>query len=71
MDIPDALERVVWTMVAAGLAALPSVLADLPYWWVAVLLPVINYALVWVRTKVDALPSPGEGLPGLPAENPG
>jgi hypothetical protein len=66
MDIPDALERVVWTMVAAGLAALPSIIGDLPYWWVAVLLPIVNYALVWVRSKVDALPNPGEGLPGLP-----
>jgi hypothetical protein len=66
MNIPDALERVVWTMIAAGLAALPSILADLPYWWVAVLLPFVNYALVWVRSKVNALPAPGEGLPGLP-----
>lgn len=66
MNINDALERVFWTGLAGILAALPSIFSDLPYWWVPILLPIINYALVWVRSKVPALPNPGEGLPGLP-----
>lgn len=66
MNWRDALERLFWTAVAAVLAAVPSIITDLPYWWVPVLTPVVNWALIWVRSKVPVLPNPGAGLPGLP-----
>ena len=62
----DTAERLLWTALAAALAAVPAVLTDLPYWWVPILTPAVNWVLIWVRRKVSALPSPGEGLPGLP-----
>jgi hypothetical protein len=66
VDQRDAIERVVWTVIAGALAAAVVVLADISAWWAPALLAAINYALVWVRAKASALPSPGEGLPGLP-----
>jgi hypothetical protein len=65
MNQRDAIERVVWTVVAGALAAAVVALGDISAWWVPAVLAVVNYVLVWVRSKT-ALPSPGEGLPGLP-----
>lgn len=62
----DLAERVFWTAVSAGLAAIPVVIADLDPLWAPVLTAAINYLTVLVRQRLDALPSPGEGLPGLP-----
>jgi hypothetical protein len=65
-DWRDTAERLVWTAVAAILGALPVVLADLPPWLFPIFTAAINYASIWVRQRLAGLPSPGEGLPGLP-----
>ena len=63
--IIDLAERVFWTFVAAGLAAIPVIISDLDPWLVVPITAGINAALVWVRQRVPGLPDPGAGLPGL------
>jgi hypothetical protein len=61
----DTVERIVWTVLAAGLAAIPVELADWDAWWVAGAIALANWLLIELR-KLTPLPSPGEGLPGAP-----
>lgn len=65
----DFLERLVWTALSAGLAALASVgfgadgaEAALN----AALTAAINAALIFSRQRLAFLPDPGDGLPKLP-----
>jgi hypothetical protein len=62
----DTLERLFWTVLATGLGTLVVYLSDQPYGWVPVATAVVNWVLIFVRSKVSALPDPGAGLPGLP-----
>lgn len=65
----DTAERLAWTFVSAGLAAVGVAVADAdPIWGVAAA-TVINWLLIKVRQKAGWLPNPGEGLPGLPTGN--
>lgn len=66
----DTLERLVWTVIAAALAQVPIVLADLDQWWVLPVIAAVNWLLIQVRERTP-LPSPGEGLPGLPTSGGG
>jgi hypothetical protein len=66
----DAVERVVWTAVAAVLPAVPAAaIFDLSAWEAAAgvaFVAVSDVALVMLRHAIPAVPSPGSGLPGLP-----
>lgn len=74
MNLRDTLERIVWTFIAAALGALGTneVLSlDLDAWQAAALAggaAVTNLILLIARDRLAVLPSPGDGLPGLPAE---
>ena len=62
----DTAERLVWTAISAALGVLPTVLGDVPAEWAPVIIAAINAVTIWVRNHLNALPSAGEGLPGLP-----
>jgi hypothetical protein len=64
----DTAERLFWTIASLVLAEIPVVLADLDQWWVLPITGVVNWLLIQVRKRTSVLPSPGEGLPGLPTD---
>lgn len=72
MKLRDTAERLFWTVVAAvtaGLVAGPVV--DVSVWQGAVmtaLTAAANFVSILARSRLAALPEPGEGLPGLPVE---
>lgn len=72
--IRDTLERLFWTFVAAFLGALTgSAVLSLDITAVqaaavAGLGAVANAVLLLARWRLSVLPSPGEGLPGLPVD---
>ncbi len=64
----DTLERLVWTLLAAGLGVLAETQLDAGIWWVPLFAAAVNWLTLLARKKVAALPNPGAGLPGLPVE---
>ena len=69
MNLPQTLERLLWTAVAAGCAGLIGVpLMGLDVWQAAglsALAAVINYVSLIARYRLSVLPDPGDGLPGF------
>lgn len=69
MNIRDTLERLFWTVLAAFLGGL-SVggvinISTLDAAIAAAAAAAINFLLIVARARLDVLPNPGEGLPGL------
>ena len=74
MNVRDLLERLWWTLVAAFLGALTvSDLLDISALQAAIAAAAsagANFLLLVARARLSVLPEPGEGLPGLPTEQP-
>jgi|JI10StandDraft_1071094.scaffolds.fasta_scaffold1637353_2 hypothetical protein len=74
MNVRDFAERLVWTFVAAAGGALiaPAVfgfdVSALEAAAIAGVGAVVNAVTQYARWRLSVLPSPGEGLPGLPVE---
>ena len=72
MNARDTLERLVWTVIAAILTNLSSVaLLDIAAWKGAAMAGLnggMTFILLVARARLATLPDPGEGLPGLPAD---
>jgi len=66
VNIRDLAERVLWTAVAAGIAALGEIQFELGPVWTPIVTAAVTGVLVWLRKQVPVLPNPGAGLPGLP-----
>lgn len=72
MNVRDTLERLGWTLLAAFLGAMgvsgvidiSAVQAGLT----AAASAGVNFLLIVARTRLDQLPDPGAGLPGLPTD---
>ena len=68
MNIKDTAERIVWTFVAAACGSLAAgPLVGVSVWQAAAiagLSAVANLLTIVARARIDALPDPGEGLPG-------
>jgi hypothetical protein len=64
----DSAERIFWSLASFVLAEIPVVLADLDQWWVLPIMGAVNWLTIQVRKRTSVLPSPGEGLPGLPTD---
>lgn len=66
MKVRDLCERVFWTAVSAGLAAVPSAaLFDVASWKLAALVgaaAAVNAVLIVARWRLSVLPDPGDGL---------
>ena len=72
----DLMERVFWTAVSVVFGSVPALAGafvldlDLSAGAIAAITvaatAIANALLVLVRYRLDALPNPGEGLPGLP-----
>lgn len=69
MNIPQTLERLVWTAVAAaGGGLLGGPLLGVAVWQaagIAALAAVVNFVTLVARERLSILPDPGDGLPGL------
>lgn len=69
MKIPQVLERIVWTFVAAvGGGLLGGPLLGVSAWQaagVAGLAAAVNTVTIYARKRLSILPDPGDGLPGL------
>jgi len=52
---PNWTYKTFWTAVSAVLGVLVVAVADLPYWWAAALIPVINAAHAYVREQLEGL----------------
>lgn len=67
MNLQDTLERLVWTVVAAGGGSLiAGPLLGVSSWQaagVAALSAGVNFLTLLARTRLAALPDPGSGLP--------
>lgn len=74
MNLRDTAERLFWTLVAAFLGALTvSDLLDISALQAAIAAAAsagANFLLLVARARLSVLPEPGEGLPGLPVEQP-
>ena len=74
MNLRDTAERLFWTLVAAFLGALTvSDLLDISAQQAAIAAAAsagANFLLLVARARLSVLPEPGEGLPGLPVEQP-
>lgn len=72
MNVRDTAERLFWTLVAAFLGALGvSDLIDITAVQAGLTAAAsagVNFLLLVARARLDALPDPGAGLPGLPNE---
>lgn len=72
MDLRDTLERLWWTLLAAFLGALGvGGMLDISTLDAAVMAAAgagVNFLLLVARSRLDVLPEPGEGLPGLPTD---
>lgn len=73
MKIRDTLERLVWTVIAACLGALPAspVLGE-ELWKMeaaAAFTAASTFILLVARSRLSVLPEPGAGLPGLATES--
>lgn len=72
MKIRDALERIVWTAVAAAGGNLAGMaLLDVDVWTAAALTGLaaaINTVTLIARWRLSVLPNPGDGLPALPVQ---
>jgi hypothetical protein len=79
--VRDWLERLFWTALAAFLGALsaPPVgdvigldisLSALEAAFLAAVSAAVNFLSLVARARLAVLPEPGEGLPGLPVEEP-
>lgn len=70
IKLADLIERVWWTVVAAGLSTLAGfALIDLDALQAAAITALsggINAVLVIARWRLAVLPDPGAGLPSLP-----
>lgn len=70
MNIPQILERLFWSAVAAGGGALIGVpLLGVEPWQaagIAALGALVNGLTQIARYRLSVLPNPGDGLPGLP-----
>lgn len=70
MNLPDVLERLFWTLVAAFLGGLSvGGVLDISTFDAAVAAAAtagVNFVLLIARWRLSVLPEPGEGLPGLP-----
>lgn len=68
MKIIDALERLLWTFIAAALGSLSgAALFGVAVWKAAALAgltAVANAVLIFARWRLSVLPNPGNGLPG-------
>lgn len=69
MNLPQTLERIVWTFINAAIVNLGSAaLLDVDAWKGAALAggtAVLTYLSLIARTRLSVLPDPGDGLPGL------
>ena len=74
MNYRDTAERLFWTLLAAFLGALTvSDLLDISALQAAIAAAAsagANFLLLVARARLSVLPEPGEGLPGLPTEQP-
>lgn len=74
MNLRDTAERIFWTFLAAALGSLGTselLSLDIAAWQSAALAggaAVVNLVLLIARDRLAVLPSPGQGLPGLPTE---
>lgn len=75
MNIKDTIERLFWTVVAAGGGSLiAGPLLGVSAWQaagVAGLSAAVNFVTILARKRLSVLPDPGEGLPGLPTDDDG
>lgn len=75
MKIRDTIERLFWTVLAAGLGSLAAgPLVGISVWQsagVTGLTAGVNFLSILARQHTDVLPAPGEGLPGLPTDEGG
>lgn len=73
LSIRDALERLLWTVVAAGGGSLiAGPLLGVSAWQaagVAALSAGVNFVTILARSRLASLPNPGGGLPGLPTDD--
>lgn len=69
LSIRDSIERLVWTVVAAGGGSLiAGPLLGVSAWQaagVAALSAGVNFVTILARSRLASLPNPGGGLPGL------
>lgn len=74
MNLRDSAERLAWTLLAAFLGGLSVGEAlDISTMDAAVAATAtagVNFLLLVARARLAVLPEPGEGLPGLPVEEP-
>jgi ABC-type Na+ efflux pump permease subunit len=75
MNLKDTAERLVWTLLAAFLGALGvsgvTDITTLQAGLTAAASAGVNFLLLVARARLAVLPSPGEGLPGLPTDDEG
>lgn len=74
MNLRDTAERLFWSVLVAALTNLGSVdFLDIAAWKAASLAGInaaVTMVLLVARSRLSVLPDPGEGLPGLPTEQP-
>lgn len=72
ISLRDLAERLVWTAVVAVLTNVAgAALLDVSAWQAAGLSGIaaaIQVVVLYGRQRLAALPNPGDGLPGLPAQ---
>ena len=75
MNIRDTAERLLWTVVAAFLGGLSvGGVLDISTTDAALAAAAtagVNFVLLIARQRLDVLPEPGDGLPGLPTDDEG
>ena len=73
MNIPDVLERLFWTVLAAFLGGLTvGGVLDISTIDAAIVAGAsagVNFLLLVARSRLAVLPEPGDGLPGLPVDD--
>ena len=74
MNLRDSAERIFWSVLVAALTNFGSVdFLDIAAWKAAALAGInaaVTFLLLVARTRLSVLPDPGEGLPGLPVDEP-
>lgn len=74
VNFRDFAERWVWTVIVAGLGNLAgAALFDVDAWKMSAATGIaagLQVIATFGRYRLTVLPNPGEGLPGLPVEEP-
>lgn len=72
MNVRDTLERLFWTAASAvGSSVIGAALLEMNTWKTAALAGItagINFITIVARRRLETLPDPGAGLPGLPTD---